>query len=187
MKGWVYKQVYKGKNVHIGPFSLIGQPAECYEVWQRYPTIDNYEYSVEIGDNTIITGMCTIDAGTIRHTKIGKNCFIMKQVHIGHDATIGDRVTIAPGAVVGGHVVIYEGAYIGMKAVIHQRQIIPPFAMLGANSFLPKGKEMKPFEIWAGSPARFLKINEVAIKRNNFTSKQINEYREQWESLKLES
>ena len=184
---WQYKQIKRGHNVHIGLYCVIGQPAESYDVWSNYPKIDGYQFTVEIGDNTVIHGLCSIDAGTIRNTTIGSNCFIMKQTHIGHDAIIGNNVTIAPGARIGGHVIINEGAYIGMGAIIHQRQIIPPYAMLGANSFLPKGKQMKPFEIWVGSPARFLKINQKAIDKHKFTDKHINEIINQWQHLNLSS
>jgi len=137
-----------GNNVQIGPGCVIGYPAEHKQFWGK-------EWGrVIIGDNCIITGLVTIDAGTERPTELMPGCFVMKHAHIGHDCIIGPNVTIACGAKIGGHAVIGEGSNIGLNAVIHQRQVIKEGCMIGMGSVITKKTETFPYRKYAGNPAR---------------------------------
>ena len=68
-----------GKNVAIGPYTIIGD-------------------DVKIGDNTIIYPLTYIG----RNTKIGSGCIIYPHVTLREGIIIGNRVIIHPGTVVGG-------------------------------------------------------------------------------------
>lgn len=153
----VHPRVVIGKNVYIGQGCIIGFKAEHKRFWNK-----KQKYTVVIKDNTIITGMCTIDAGTEQDTYIGENCFIMKQTHIGHDAVIYDNVTISPHATIGGHCVIKENSNFGMNSVIHQRAIVPPKCMVGMSAVITKSTKMWDNSVWVGNPAYYLRPNERA-------------------------
>jgi UDP-N-acetylglucosamine acyltransferase len=143
--------VILGDNNYIGAFCIIGDPAEHKKYWGQE------KCKVIIGNNNIVTGLVTIDAGTEVPTIIEDGCFIMKHAHIGHDCRIMNNVTISCGAKIGGHSIIGEGSNIGLNAVLHQFSVIKKGCMIGASAFF-KGEsevEMK----YAGVPARKLGSN----------------------------
>jgi UDP-N-acetylglucosamine acyltransferase len=146
--------VILGDNNYIGAYCIIGDPAEHKKFWGQG------KGKVYIGDNNIITGLVTIDAGTENDTVISDNCFIMKHVHIGHDCLIFSNVTISCGAKIGGHSVIGVYSNIGLNAVLHQFTEIKRGCMVGASAFI-KG-ETEEFTKYAGVPARKIGINEYS-------------------------
>lgn len=151
----VHPNVVLGKDVHIGPFCIIGAMAENKATWdENIPTPP-----VIIGDNTIITGHVTIDAGTDGPTVIGSGCFIMKHVHIGHDAQVGNDVTMAPGVCIGGRVIIENKVNIGMNATVHPRQTLREGAMIGMSTVITKKTEVERMGKYAGNPARYIGSN----------------------------
>jgi UDP-N-acetylglucosamine acyltransferase len=147
------QDVILGDNNYIGAYCIIGDPAEHKKYWGQRPN------KVLIGNNNIITGLVTIDAGTEKPTFIGDNCFIMKHAHIGHDCKINDNVIISCGAKIGGHSSIDKNSNIGLNAVLHQWSIIAEGCMIGASAFF-KG-ESEPFTKYAGVPARKLGKNII--------------------------
>ena len=146
--------VILGDNNYIGAYCIIGDPAEHKKFWGEK------KGTVIIGDNNIITGLVTIDAGTEEPTIIESNCFIMKHAHIGHDCWIGSNVTISCGAKIGGHSIIKPYSNIGLNAVLHQFTTIERGCMIGASAFI-KG-ETEEFTKYAGVPARKIGINEYS-------------------------
>lgn len=145
------ENVILGDNNYIGAFCIIGDPAEHKKYWGQE------KGKVIIGNNNIVTGLVTIDAGTEVPTIIEDGCFIMKHAHIGHDCRIMNNVTISCGAKIGGHSIIGEGSNIGLNAVLHQFSIIKKGCMIGASAFF-KG-ESEPEMKYAGVPARKLGQN----------------------------
>ena len=146
------ENVTLGDNNYIGAYCIIGDPAEHKKYW------DKTKGQVIIGNNNIITGLVTIDAGTESITFIRNNCFIMKHAHIGHDCNIQSNVTISCGAKIGGHSIIEEKSNIGLNAVLHQFSIIKQGCMIGASAFFKGVSE--PFTKYAGVPARKLGENK---------------------------
>ena len=57
-----------------------------------------------------------------------------------------------------GKVVIKKGAYIGANTVICKPVTIGEGAIIGASSVVTK--DIPPFEVWAGNPARFIRTRE---------------------------
>lgn len=172
-----------GDNNYIGPYCIIGYPAEhkdffpercgCYQSGLDERNFGN----VIIGDNNVFTGACTVDAGTEKDTIIGNDCFIMKRAHIGHDAHLHDKVTVSPNCIIGGHVIVMEGANLGQSVCTHQFVIIGAYSMLGMGSVVPKGKKVEPGQIYAGNPVRWLSENKRNIHLVNL------KHAEQYNSL----
>jgi len=147
----IHPNVILGDNNYIGAYCIIGDPAEHKKYWKGEIG------KVWIGDNNIITGLVTIDAGTEETTMIAHNCFIMKHAHIGHDCRILSNVTISCGAKIGGHSVINQYSNIGLNAVLHQFSIIEMGCMIGASAFF-KGQS-EPYTKYAGVPAKIIGKN----------------------------
>jgi UDP-N-acetylglucosamine acyltransferase len=148
-----------GKNNYIGPFCIIGFPAEHKAFWEK-PVGE-----VVIGDNNKFLGFISIDAGTERQTTIGNDCWFLKHSHVGHDAHIKNSVTLSCGAKIGGHAVINSFCNIGLNATIHQRVIVPEGCMIGMNAAVIKKSVLHEYKKYAGVPVKEIGDNE--IKTNN--------------------
>ena len=136
-----------GKGCYIGPFCLIGFPAE----WKGH---EHEDMGVIICDGARLTGHVTVDAGVINRTVIGNNSYLMKHSHVGHDAVIGGCVTISCGVKVGGCCNVQYKANIGLNAVIHQKQNIAEGCMIGMGSVITRKLITEPYRKYAGNPAR---------------------------------
>jgi UDP-N-acetylglucosamine acyltransferase len=161
-----------GENNYIGPFCIIGMPAEHKEFWPgRSPCSfsglnDDKFGKVIIGNNNVFTGHVTIDAGTEWDTVINNNCWFLKHSHIGHDCHIEDGVTVSCGAKIGGQAHIGSGCNIGLNAVIHQKQLIRMGCMIGMGSVVTKKLITEPYKTYAGNPAKLIGEND---KHPNYT------------------
>jgi len=149
-----------GRDVIIGPYCVIGYPAE-------HPS-EPYKFhgKVVIEDGARLYKLVTVDAPLTDDgvTIVGPGCVLMAHSHVGHDAQLGRRVTLATGAKIGGHSVIGDFSNIGLNAVTHQRTRLAPGTMLGAQSFI-KGEHTDPFCIFVGSPARDIGLNVILLQR----------------------
>lgn len=148
---WIHNDVKMGTGNSIGPFCIIGAPAE----WKGHEV----QGRVTIGDNNTITGLVTIDSGAAGGTAIGNNCYLMKHSHVGHDARIRNGVTISCGAKVGGHTEIGDDANIGLNAVIHQKQAIAEGCMIGMGAVVTKKLKTECYKTYAGNPAKLIGDN----------------------------
>ena len=147
------KNVTIEDDVYIGPYCVIGMPAE----WKGR---EHEDKGVLIKKGTRITGLVTIDSGVEKITTIGENCYLMKHSHVGHDAQLKDGVTLSCGAKIGGHSIIENNTNIGLNAVIHQKVTVPEGCMIGASAFVGKKSILKPFHKYAGVPVKELGSNE---------------------------
>jgi len=150
----IYDNVTIEDDVHIGPYCIIGAPAESI----RHEGQQGKGVIIETG--TKIHGAVTIDAGTERPTFIGSGCYIMKGVHIGHDARLVKDIRLAPRALIGGHVEILEGAIIGMGAIIHQRLKIPSMVIIGQGAVVIKKTSLWSNGVFVGNPAASIGFRE---------------------------
>ena len=152
-----------GDNNWIGPHVVIGAPPEHRE---HHPIpFTNFKLGqITIGSRNVIHEHTSIQSPTDGITIVGSDCFIMHACHIAHDCVIEDGVTIAPTSVLGGRVYIQANATLGIGTVIHQRRIVGAFALTGMNSTITRN--VNPFMIVQGSPAKVLRINGIGIERN---------------------
>ena len=143
-----------GDNIYIGPYCIIGSMAEHKAYW------DKPLGSVVINDGCVITGHVTIDAGTEKNTYISNDVWILKHAHVGHDCFIGPNVVLSCGAKIGGHTIVHNKCNVGLNAVIHQKQEIAPGCMIGMGAVVTKKLITKPYQKYAGNPAKWLGPNE---------------------------
>lgn len=110
--------------------------------------------NVELGPGCVIMPMVAISS----NTKLGKGCIAMVCSTIGHDNIIGDFCHIAAQACVGAFLSIGKGVHIGLNSTIREHITIEDYATLGMGAVLTKNIGYK--EIWAGMPAKFLRMAE---------------------------
>jgi gamma-carbonic anhydrase len=83
-------------------------------------------------------------------------------IHIGartniQDGTIGDDVTVGHNAVI--HACTLKNrAFVGISATVLDGAVIEEGGMLAAGGLLTPGKVIGPNELWAGTPAKLLRV-----------------------------
>lgn len=106
---------------------------------------ENFELgeNVEIGNFTVIG--CEHGVKVEDNVKIGYHCVIMS------DSTVDNKK---------GKVILKKGCRIGANSVVMPGITVGENSIIGANSFV--NRDISANEMWAGSPAKFIKkIEEV--------------------------
>lgn len=98
--------------------------------------------SIRIGNRV------NIQDGTVLHTLYQKST-----IEIGDDVSIGHNVTLH-----GCH--IRDFALIGMGAVVMDDVVVGEGALVAAGSVVLSRTQIGPNEMWAGAPAKFVKMVE---------------------------
>lgn len=127
------------------------------------------ETQLIIGDDNMIREYATISRGTIGGggvTRIGNGNLIMSNVHVAHDVQMGDGIVISHGSGIAGHVIIEDRARIGGIVGVHQFTRIGALAMVGAHSMVTK--DVPPYVLVNGDPAKPFGVNIVGLRRNEF-------------------
>ncbi len=155
-----------GKNVHIFPGACIATIPQDLKFKGEYTT-------VEIGDNTQLHECVTVHRGTASKqvTKIGSNCMIMAYCHVAHDCNVGDNVIMSNSVQMAGEVIVDPYAVIGGGSLIHQFTHIGSYCMIQGGSGLTK--DIPPYAMVGRSPAKWMGLNTVGLRRRGFTTAQI--------------
>jgi carbonic anhydrase/acetyltransferase-like protein (isoleucine patch superfamily) len=96
-------------------------------------------HEIRIGERT------NIQDGTVVHVTRGK-----------FGTYIGSGITIGHGAIL--HACTLEDdCFIGMGATVMDGAVVESGAMVAAGALVTPGKRVKKGELWAGSPAKFLR------------------------------
>jgi UDP-N-acetylglucosamine acyltransferase len=125
---------------------------------------------VEIGSNNVFREYSNVHRGTKEGstTIIGDNNYFMVASHIAHNCTIGSYIIMANGASLGGYVEIHNHAFLSGFVIVHQFTRIGSYSICG---FLSKiTKDIPPYMMVDGNPARVRGINLVGLKRKGFDS-----------------
>jgi carbonic anhydrase/acetyltransferase-like protein (isoleucine patch superfamily) len=115
---------------------------------------------VEIGDESSIWYNCVI-RGDVNSVKIGKRSNIQDGtiIHVssfGLGTVIGDDVSVGHMAVL--HACTIEDmSFVGMKACVMDGAVVEKGAMVAAGALVTRGKRVPTGQLWAGSPAKFMR------------------------------
>ncbi len=166
-----------GRDNRIYQFASVGEAPQDKK-YAGEPT------RLEIGDRNLIREFVTINRGTVQDagvTRIGDDNWIMAYVHIAHDCRIGNQVIFSNNASLAGHVSVYDYAILGGFTLVHQ------FCAIGAHAFCAFGssikKDVPPFVIVDGSPARPRGLNTEGLKRRGFTDQAQQALRRAYKTL----
>ncbi len=153
-----------GNNNHIYSFASIGGDP------QDMSYLPTQKSKLVIGDNNLIREFCTINRGTEKDqslTCIGSNNMFMAYVHIAHDCQIGSHVIMANNASLAGHVRLSDWVILSGFVLVRQ------FSNIGAHSYIGMGchinKDVSPYIIVSGNPARVRSVNLKGLERRGFT------------------
>lgn len=114
---------------------------------------------VEIGAESSLWYGCVV-RGDVNFIRIGKGVNIQDGtvVHVSrpYPTLIGDGVSIGHMALI--HACTLEdGCFIGMKACVMDGAVVETGAFAAAGALVTPGKRVPAGELWAGSPARFVR------------------------------
>ena len=125
-----------------------------------------------IGDNNHFKEGVNISRGvkTDEGTVIGNGNYFMCGFHAGHDCRFGDNNVFGPNSTIGGHVEMGNNAFVSGLVAIHQFSFIGDNAMLAGCSKIVK--DVPPYTIADGNPARISGLNVVGLRRGGFDATQ---------------
>lgn len=166
-----------GSHVQIEGKSLIGKNCEVYQGASLggNPQILGFDAdtpsSIKIGDRTQIREYVTVHRSGFENgvTQVGEDCLLMAYTHVAHDCIIGNHVVMVNYTGLPGHIVVEDRAFISGLVGIHQFAKIGKYAMVGGMAAVRK--DVIPFSLVEGYPARLVGVNSVGLRRNDFPPK----------------
>ena len=166
-----------GADNVIHAFASIGDAPQDKK-YQGEPT------RLEIGDRNVIREFVTLNRGTTKDrgvTTIGHDNLFMSYSHVAHDCIVGNHCVLANCSTLGGHVVLGDWVIMGGFAGVHQ------FCKVGAHAFLANNaavtRDVPPYVMAVGGPARPHSINAEGLKRRGFSPQQIRNLRNAYRTL----
>jgi maltose O-acetyltransferase len=119
------------------------------------------EGRIELGADSYIGELSTIQASSGHRVRIGRACRISHNVRIYTETSDSDSdFRLGAGAVVRADVDIGEGAWIGVNVFIGPGAVIGANAVVGANSVVTRS--IPADEIWGGVPARRIRAKRTS-------------------------
>ncbi|MCX7544313.1 acyl-ACP--UDP-N-acetylglucosamine O-acyltransferase [Marinicella gelatinilytica] len=176
-------------HVVIGPHTELGEhnvvyPFACLGEAPQDKKFNKEQTRLSIGHNNTIREYVTINRGTTDDrlvTEVGDNNWIMAYVHIAHDCVVGNHTIMANGSTLAGHVHIGDYVILGGFTKIHQ------FCRVGDHAFTAMDtafqKDVPPFVMAHGSPAKPRAINFEGLKRRDFTKQRIRDIKQAYKFL----
>lgn len=130
----VYARVEIGERVSVGALAVIGRPGfgwtEGPDGMSRIPQLGG----VVIEDDVEIGPLCSVDAGTLSPTWIGRGARLDAQVHVGHNVRIGAGSLVAAQSGFAGSADVGEGVLVGGQAGVTDHARIGAGARIAAKS-----------------------------------------------------
>ncbi|MBO3743295.1 acetyltransferase [Actinoplanes flavus] len=132
---------------------------------RRYATVVHPSVSIgagsTVGEGTVLLAGAVLTADVT----VGAHVAVMPQAVLTHDDLVAPYVTIASGVRLGGGVVLSEGAYVGAGALLREGVTVGAWSLVGMGSVVLG--DVPPAEVWAGSPARFLRKSSVPERQSS--------------------
>jgi len=196
---YIAENVSLGDHITIGPFAVLEEHVELgdgcqigpHSVIQSYvkmgsgnvlhpqvvlgglPQDTSFKSEtvswLEIGDENVFREGFTAHRSASENgiTRIGSNCFFMNNSHVAHDCTVGDTSIFANNVAIGGFVDVGDKVFLGGNVVVHQFCRVGSYVMVRGTTGL--SKDVIPFMLIGGWPAKHFKLNSVALRRSGIS------------------
>jgi UDP-N-acetylglucosamine acyltransferase len=178
-----------GADTSVGAHAIIEGPTEIGVGNQIFPgaaigldsqdlKYDGGDTWVRIGNYNRIREYVTINraTGDGEATIIGHHNLLMAYVHVAHNCILEDEVKIANATSLAGDVYIESGAVISGVLGVHQFVRIGQLAMVAGMTRIQR--DVPPYTIVEGNPARVRSLNLVGMKRSNFSTAELHALKE---------
>ena len=201
---YIAADVSLGQHVEIGPFAVIESGAKLgdycqigshavvhgtvkmgsgnilhpHSVLGGLPQDINFKKETEswliCGDNNVFREGFTAHRSAKENgiTRIGSSCFFMNNSHVAHDCQVGNNTIFANNVAIGGHVEVGDRVFMGGGVVAHQFCRIGSYAIVQGTTGL--NKDVIPFTLIGGRPAKHYKLNSVGLRRAGITGERYN-------------
>ena len=148
----VYGGVRLGARVVVGAGAVIGRAGFGFAhgpngAVRRIPQLGG----VVIEDDVEIGALCTVDAGTLGPTVVGRGSKLDAHVHVGHNVRVGARCFMAAQVGLAGSVEIEDDVWLGGQAGVADHARIGRAARVAAKSGVIT--DIAPGAVVAGFPA----------------------------------
>jgi len=167
-----------GAHVTLGKRLRLGRGVEVYNYACLGTASQDLKHKgevsrAEIGDETIVREFVTVNRGTREGgvTRVGPRVVLLAYSHVAHECVIEEGAVLVNGATLGGEVQVGRGAMVGGLVGIHQFSRLGEYVMIGANTKV--SRDVPPYLLADGHPARPYGPNAVGLRRNRFTEPQI--------------
>jgi carbonic anhydrase/acetyltransferase-like protein (isoleucine patch superfamily) len=130
---------------------------------------------VSIGEDSSVWFGCTI-RGDVNDVVIGARTNIQDGTVI-HESSFGDATLIGDDVTVGHMALLHactikDSAFVGMKACVMDGAIVEEKAMVAAGALVTAGKIVPTGQLWAGSPARYMRdLTDEDFKHMSWSSR----------------
>lgn len=164
---YFYPNVYIGTGTDIGSKNEFHMGAVIGHVPQDLAFKKGIKTYTRIGDENVFREYMTVHRGTKEEsaTVIGNNNYFMANVHIAHNCELGNRIIMVNLASLSGYCVVEDQVFISGMVGFHQFSRIGRLSILSALSAV--NKDIPPFTLCGGRPARAQGINVVGLRRAN--------------------
>jgi len=142
------------------------------------------ESALVIGDGNVVREFVTVNIGTAAGswvTSIGDRNLIMACAHVAHDCVLEDEIILGNNVLLAGHVRIESGAIVSGGVAVNHFVTIGGMSMVGGMARVVK--DVPPFMIAEGAPARARGVNVVGLRRNEASPAVIAELRDAFRRL----
>lgn len=121
----------------------------------RYATVVHPSAQIaskaEVGHGSVLLAHVVVTA----RATVGAHVAVMPQTVLTHDTEVEELATLASGVRLGGGVRLARGCYIGAGALLREYTTVGQWSLVGMGSVVLH--DVPPHEVWAGTPARFLR------------------------------
>uniref|UniRef100_A0A060A8R2 Acyl-[ACP]--UDP-N-acetylglucosamine O-acyltransferase n=1 Tax=Cyanidiaceae sp. MX-AZ01 TaxID=1503164 RepID=A0A060A8R2_9RHOD len=188
----IAQHVYIGENTKIGAhvvidgMTYIGKSNQIMSFCSIGMVPQDLKYNnagiTYIGNQNFIREYVSIHRGTRGITYIGDQNLLMCYVHVAHDCQIANHVILVNGVNLAGHVRIASHGVVGGLSGVHQFVEIGRLSMIGGMSKIDR--DVPPYMIVEGNPARIRGINLVGLRRKHIPEKHVTALKKMWMLMK---
>lgn len=152
-----------GANCRLGPYAVVGgKPMDS--AFQGEASFAILEANVTLREFATVHRA----SGEGAETRVGRDTLVMSYAHISHNAQVGQGCVLTTHVQLGGHACVGDYAVLGAAATVHQHGSVGSYAMLGSGG--AANRDVLPFSMARGDPARHFRLNRVGLQRRGFSS-----------------